>query len=174
MKEDYYINMTNIFSDNLIELRKKRGINQEKLAEMADLSTTIISDYENRRKAPNIVSAKKIADALGVTLNELCDNDLETRYQNKLDNEGVLTLLSALKILRAQIRVDNDVIKLTLDSQQSDISYSALHILEFFKEYAIIQNFASSGATEDMVKSLIDNLKEKYKELPALPEYKKE
>ncbi len=163
----------NVFSDNLIEFRRKRKIKQEKLAEMADLSTTIISEYENRRKTPSITSAKKIADALGVTLDELCGNDIENQFKRKLDNEAVLTVLGALNILQAQVRVDKSI-ELTFDSKKDSADYSTSIILDFFKEYEIIQNFANSGATEDMVESLIDNLKEKYKDLPALPTYKSE
>ena len=169
MKKDD-ISIMNVLSDNLRELRKKRKINQEKLAEMANLSTTIISDYENRRKTPSITSAKKIADALGVTLDELCGNDTENQFKRKLENETVLTVLGALKILQAQVRVDKSI-ELTLDTQKDTADYSTSIILDFFKEYEIIQNFSNSGATEDMVESLIDNLKEKYKNLPALPTY---
>lgn len=172
MKKDD-IGIMNVFSDNLIELRKERRIKQEKLAEMADLSTTIISDYENRKKTPSIASAKKIADALGVTLDELCGNDTENQFKRKLDNEAVLTVLSALKILQAQVRVDKSI-ELTLDPKKDTADYSTSIILDFFKEYEIIQNFADSVATEDMVESLIDNLKEKFKDLPALPTYKNE
>lgn len=169
MKKDD-ISIMNVLSDNLRELRKKRKINQEKLAEMANLSTTIISDYENRRKTPSIASAKRIADALGVTLDELCGNDTENQFKRKLENETVLTVLGALKILQAQVRVDKSI-ELTLDTQKDTADYSTSIILDFFKEYEIIQNFSNSGATEDMVESLIDNLKEKYKNLPALPTY---
>lgn len=166
-------NFFNIFSDNLRELRKKRKLTQEELAELADMSTTIISDYENTRKKPSIIAVKNIADALGVTLDELCGNDIENQFKRKLDNEAVLTVLSALKILQAQVRV-NKSIELTLDPKKDTADYSTSIILDFFKEYEIIQNFANSDATEDMVESLIDNLKEKYKDLPALPTYKNE
>ncbi len=166
-------NFFSIFSENLRELRKKRKLSQEKLAEMTDMSTTIISDYENARKKPNIIAAKNIADALGVTLDELCGNDIENQFERKLDNEAVLTILGALKILQAQVRVDKSI-KLTLDPKKDTAYYSTSIILDFFKEFELIQNFANSGATEDMVDSLIDNLKEKYKDLPALPTYKNE
>ena len=172
MKKDD-ISIMNILSDNLRELRKKRKISQEKLAEMANLSTTIISDYENGRKTPSIASAKRIADALGVTLDELCGNDTENQFKRKLENETVLTVLGAIKIIQAQVRVDKSV-ELTLDTQKDTADYSTSIILDFFKEYEIIQNFSNSGATEEMVESLIDNLKEKYKDFPALPKYKNE
>lgn len=166
-------NFFNIFSDNLRELRKKRKLTQEELAELADMSTTIISEYENTRKKPSIIAAKNIADALGVTLDELCGNDIENQFKRKLDNEAVLTVLSALRILQAQVRVDKSI-ELTLDPKKDTADYSTSIILDFFKEYEIIQNFANSCATEDMVESLLDNLKEKYKDLPALPTYKNE
>lgn len=172
MKKDD-TSIKDLFSDNLIELRRKRNITQEELAEMANLSTTIISDYENRKKTPSIASAKKIADTLRVTLDELCGNDTENQFKRKLDNEAVLTVLGALKILQAHVRV-NKSIELTLDPKKDTADYSTSSILDFFKEYEIIQKFANLDATEDMVQSLIDNLKEKYKNFPALPMYKNE
>ena len=161
----------NVFSDNLRELRKERKVKQEKLAEMAELSTTIISDYENAKKAPSIVSAKKIADALGVTLDELCGNDIENSFKRKLDNEAVLTVLSALKILQGQVRVDKNI-EIILDPQKYTADYSTSRVLKFFKEYEIIQTFEDLSATEDMVKALTDNLAERYKDFPGLPPYK--
>lgn len=51
--------------------RKERAISQEKLAELADLHRTYISDVERCKKNISIDSMAKIARALGCKLYQL-------------------------------------------------------------------------------------------------------
>lgn len=46
------------------ELRHKKNISQEKLADMAKISRTHLSEIENGNAIPSILVAKKIAKAL--------------------------------------------------------------------------------------------------------------
>ncbi len=160
------------FADNLRKHRKEMKLTQEALAEKAELSATIISDYENERKEPSIASAQNLAGALGITLDELVGNTPETQHKKKLDNEGLLTVLSALELLKAQIKVEKHTVKLILDSKKDCADYSSSSILGFFKEYERIQKLADSSAPEEITEKLMDSLKKDYKELPALPKYK--
>lgn len=59
------------FGEKLLMLREKAGITQEALAQKIGISKQNISRYENSNREPNIRTAKKIADALGVPLEEL-------------------------------------------------------------------------------------------------------
>lgn len=52
------------------ELREKRGLSQTELANRVGLKQTTISQYENGTRRPNLSVAKKLADALGTTLDE--------------------------------------------------------------------------------------------------------
>lgn len=165
-------NYKRIFADNLRKFRKEINLTQEALAEKAELSATIISDYENERKEPGITSAQKLADVLGVTLNELVDNTPETQFKKRLDSEGILTVLSALELLKAKVIVEDHAVKLILDFKNDCSDYSFSNILSFFKEYERIQKLADSSVPEGTAEKCIDSLKEKYKNLPALPEYK--
>jgi transcriptional regulator with XRE-family HTH domain len=70
------------------ETRKQQKISQEKLAELTDLSVSYISHIENARKQASLSSLLKIANALGITIDELLNgNQLynPTEYQTDID-----------------------------------------------------------------------------------------
>lgn len=52
------------------EIRKEKGITQEKLAEKTDLSNNYISNIENSRSIPSIETLTKLCDALDITPND--------------------------------------------------------------------------------------------------------
>ena len=53
------------------ELRLIQGLSQEELAAFSGLSSVYISNIERARKHPGLESLLSIADALGVTMNDL-------------------------------------------------------------------------------------------------------
>ena len=59
------------FSEKLQELRKRKGLTQEELAEALFVSRTAISKWESGRGYPNIDSLKAIAKFFGITIDEL-------------------------------------------------------------------------------------------------------
>jgi len=57
---------------NIKKLRKQRGLSQDKLSKLADIShNTIIKIESGAVQSPTITTAQKIARALGVTLDDL-------------------------------------------------------------------------------------------------------
>lgn len=68
-------------------MRKKRGLSQENLAEMTEMSTKYISHIETAKKNASLESIVKIADALGITVDRLLygvqRNDI-TAYEPEL------------------------------------------------------------------------------------------
>ena len=59
------------FGERLKELRLAAGMTQDELAEKTGIKKQSISRYENSEREPNIRTAKRIADALGVTLESM-------------------------------------------------------------------------------------------------------
>lgn len=54
------------------KLREKLGLSQEKLARLADVSNnTIINIESGKQQNPTVETIKKIANALGVSIEEL-------------------------------------------------------------------------------------------------------
>lgn len=60
-----------LFGDKLKQLRLSANMTQEQLAAKCGMQKQNISRYENSDREPNIRTAKKMADALGVSLEEL-------------------------------------------------------------------------------------------------------
>jgi len=59
-------------SKNIKRLRAKKGISQDKLSKLADIShNTIIKIESGAIKSPTMDTAHKIAKALGVSLDDL-------------------------------------------------------------------------------------------------------
>jgi len=61
-----------MLAENIKKLRIKKGLAQEKLARLADISTaTIVKIETGVAKEPTITTVAKLADALDVTIDEL-------------------------------------------------------------------------------------------------------
>ncbi len=56
---------------NIRIARTRKGISQEELAEIADISTKHVTKIENAKVTTNIYFVNKIAQALDVTIDEL-------------------------------------------------------------------------------------------------------
>lgn len=64
-----------IFVGNRIkDLRKKRDLSQENLAQIAGLDRTYINSVENGRRNIDIVNLEKIANGLGVKIGNLFES----------------------------------------------------------------------------------------------------
>ena len=72
-----YIERSDImeFNVKLQELRKRRGLTQEELAEILFVSRTAISKWESGRGYPNIDSLRAISKFFGVTIDELLSGE---------------------------------------------------------------------------------------------------
>lgn len=57
--------------ERIRELRKKRGLNQDQLAELASLNRVTIAKYESGRVEPGAHALARIADALEVSTDAL-------------------------------------------------------------------------------------------------------
>ena len=83
------------------DLRKNAGLTQEQLAQKIGVKKQNISRYESGRVEPNIRTAKKLADALGVSLEDMaqgisllsvpslsCDEEQLVQDYRSLNKEG--------------------------------------------------------------------------------------
>jgi transcriptional regulator with XRE-family HTH domain len=60
------------FGRNVSRLRDQAGLSQDKLAEKADLDRTYLSGIERGVRNPGIKIVIRVAQALGVTVDQLC------------------------------------------------------------------------------------------------------
>jgi transcriptional regulator with XRE-family HTH domain len=82
--------------ERIREIRKKRGYNQDELAEMASLNRVTIAKYEAGKVEPGARALGRIADALEVTVDQLLGrNQQEKPVGPALDSE-LIDMLSNL------------------------------------------------------------------------------
>ena len=60
-----------LFGSRLREIRKRKGLSQERLAEATALSTNYIGEMERGLKAPGLAVIVRLSRALGVTVHDL-------------------------------------------------------------------------------------------------------
>lgn len=60
------------FGQNVREMRERKGLTQEKLAEKAELDRTYVSDIERGTRNLGLNNVARLATALGSTCSELC------------------------------------------------------------------------------------------------------
>lgn len=65
-----YMDVTQVFAENIKRLRREQGISQEALADKAGLHRTYIGAVERGERNITLLNANRIAEALGVTLSE--------------------------------------------------------------------------------------------------------
>lgn len=85
------MNKKKLLGKRLRELRKRKGINQEKLAEFISVEPATISNIENGKNYPSMTNLEAILKVLGSNFLEAFDFDHKMPVENLL-NEIVLTL----------------------------------------------------------------------------------
>lgn len=99
------------FGDRIIVIRKQKKLSQSELGKLANVSGDIVGKYERNEMKPSIETAKRLANALNVTLDYLVgdsdstafDKDITKRMENinnmKSDDKNAL-----FRIIDAYIR----------------------------------------------------------------------
>ena len=86
--------------DKLVELRKKKGLSQEELAEKLDVTRQTISKWELNGTSPNINQAKEISKLFNISLDELVDNNISDILINKMNkNDKSLRVIMSFNIV---------------------------------------------------------------------------
>ncbi len=84
-----------MFCERLKEIRKKNGLTQEDMARMLNISATAYGDYERGRTEPNLLTLKKIANILNVSIDYLLENKQEKSKDEIIDE--LISLAISLK-----------------------------------------------------------------------------
>ncbi len=102
-----------IFASRLLVLRKQRGWSQPTLAKKVGTSGAIIGRYERGEITPSIGVARKLSEALEVTLDYLVgDNEL-----NGIQDKAMLDRWQSLETLKIE---DRERIVYVIDSLMRD------------------------------------------------------
>ena len=86
--------------DKLVELRKKKGLSQEDLAENLNVTRQTIYKWELNETSPNINQAKEISKLFNVSLDELVGNNISDILINKMNkNDKSLKVIMSFNIV---------------------------------------------------------------------------
>lgn len=84
------------FHEKLQELRKKRGLTQEELAEAIFVSRTAISKWESGRGYPNIDSLKEISKYFSVSIDDLLSSETVLSIAEKENKSNIRNVCDLL------------------------------------------------------------------------------
>lgn len=84
------------FHEKLQELRKKRGLTQEELAEALYVSRTAISKWESGRGYPSIDSLKEISNFFSVSIDDLLSTETVLSIAEKENKSNMRNLCDLL------------------------------------------------------------------------------
>ena len=71
--------VVNAFAKTVIELRKERGLSQEKLANLADIDRSNLSRIERGHYGPTLITLFQMSEALDLDIEELI-RELKRRF----------------------------------------------------------------------------------------------
>ena len=82
------MNYKDYIGDNIKSVRTAKGLSQQEVADLCGFSNTILSQYERKKKIPNLVTTIKIAEALKVSIDRLVYGDENNAFITAEPNEG--------------------------------------------------------------------------------------
>lgn len=88
------------------EYRKKENITQEQLAEMADISLSHMSNVETASASVSLPALKLIADALGVTIDDLLVDSYSKKQKKYFYSKKLECILEQCETIEQEIIVN--------------------------------------------------------------------
>lgn len=90
--------------NNILELRKKLQLSQEKLGEKVGVTRQTISNWELEQTTPDTYQLIALAKALNVSIDTLVENDIQNLLEQKFNNVE-LEIVKNNKLLKISIIV---------------------------------------------------------------------
>lgn len=86
--------------EKISDLRKRKGISQEKLAELLDISRQAVTKWESGKGNPDTENLIRLSEIFGVSLDELCGKETE-KPKAKIHPGGHLLCLISILVVTA-------------------------------------------------------------------------
>jgi len=131
------------FNENLVNERKKCGLSQEELAERIQVSRQSVSKWETGDAMPDFNKLLALADALDISLDELCGREKYTPENIEIKKDS-----DAVKVFKRKIRfLAAFAVLIAIFICATGIMYMAQNNKEAEKQFDVItENFTVSGA----------------------------
>lgn len=82
------MNYEDTIGKNIRDVRALKHMSQQAVADKCGFSNTILSQYENGKKVPNLITTAKIAKALDVSIDRLYYGDENNAFINSESDDG--------------------------------------------------------------------------------------
>jgi transcriptional regulator with XRE-family HTH domain len=83
-----------IFADNLVKLRKAKGLTQTNLADETGLNRAVIGAYEEKRAEPSLATLQRFSDFFKISLDELVKKEWRAEKRKKKKSPVQLRILT--------------------------------------------------------------------------------
>lgn len=115
--------MENNIGKRLVELRVKRNLTQEELAEKINSSASYISNIERKNKYPSLAFLKKLVEALDTTYDYLLLDDFEMDKRLKIQYDVMFKEITKMKDKTQEefFKCANSVIQSLKNLEQDEI-----------------------------------------------------
>lgn len=111
---------------NIKQIRVARGLTQKQLAEMIDVSESIISQYENEKKSPSNETLLKLGEALDCSVSDILDDRKALNFALSTLERDLIQKYRALdergrKVVDAVIEVESGAKVVELPKRETKI-----------------------------------------------------
>lgn len=157
--------------ENILKLRKQRGLSQEQLGEQVDVTRQTISNWELGETTPNTDQLKLLSKTLNVSVDELIDNDIKEILETKVSNTEklagiIIKILKAIGILFVVFMIINVIAfimfatirkELIIRHTESIELSCSLNNNKYIIEVGSDEYFNCSNCSKELQKELKDN-----------------
>ncbi len=139
--------MKNTFAKNLRKYREEKKLTQRQLAEMAGITATSISSYENQAMSPSLEIVEKLAQSLDVSVVDLIS-------ENQFSDINITTYADVMRLLYSISKKISIIFLPTEDDfRKTSLNFRNLDLSNFIDSWAKMQNLVDEKTIE---KSLLE------------------
>lgn len=122
--------------ENIKRIRIDKGLTQRDLAAKLQITQQSIAQYENGKRIPKIYTARKIADALQVNVNEIITDNWGLFSNSELSEKHTPTNKEIAKAIRAALNSVDKKNKKTSVLNDKEFSDASLELIRLAIKHA--------------------------------------
>lgn len=135
------------FSNNLIKLRKQKGLSQEGLAEKIGVSRQAISKWENQESYPDLPKLISLSQVLECSLDELCGKTKEINSNSKVSSKKTMPKYLLIALLIGSFLLGNIFSNFNSNPLPESVKISGLEFLS--RRYSLDITFMSDCTSDN-------------------------
>lgn len=161
--------MIHLIGEKLVQLRKNKGLSQEKVAEALNVTRQTISNWETNQAMPTIDKCKELSKLYNVSLDVLVDNGVyninNTNNTNNMKRTNIVLILIVILLIPIVFIILGviafNVTKTNVETSSSISMNCHLNDYDYILTYDSDGNFECDGCKTELyeeLNNLIDDL----------------